>query len=185
MLTLRVKRPSAGGFSREHTVHQVLSLSKGLITDIRGYSTRGEEESPTVGGLSDVPGITARQVIPILNVSSLARSFDWFGKLGWHKKWDWRDPAATPSFGAVGSGDCEIFLSLNGQGGRGNDDGVGGAGMWISVWIDDVDRAYAVCRREGIEVIRPPHDELWGVREMHVRHPDGHVFRISQASHSH
>jgi hypothetical protein len=20
----------------------------------------------------------------------------------------------------------------------------------------------------------------WGVREMHVRHPDGHVFRISQ-----
>jgi hypothetical protein len=20
----------------------------------------------------------------------------------------------------------------------------------------------------------------WGVREMHVRHPDGHVFRVSQ-----
>jgi hypothetical protein len=26
----------------------------------------------------------------------------------------------------------------------------------------------------------PPTDEQWGVREMHVRHPDGHVFRISQ-----
>jgi hypothetical protein len=38
-------------------------------------------------------------VIPILNVSSLVRSFDWFGKLGWHKTWDWRDPAATPTFG--------------------------------------------------------------------------------------
>ena len=25
----------------------------------------------------------------------------------------------------------------------------------------------------------PPTDEPWGVREMHVRHPDGHVFRIS------
>jgi hypothetical protein len=26
----------------------------------------------------------------------------------------------------------------------------------------------------------PPTDEPWGVREMHVRHPDGHVFRISK-----
>src|SRR5207244_209833 len=93
MLTVRVKRPSASGFSHEHTVHQVLSLRKGLITDIRAYSTDSEEQSPTVGGLGDVPGITARFVIPILNVSNLARSFDWFGKLGWHKKWDWRDPA--------------------------------------------------------------------------------------------
>jgi uncharacterized glyoxalase superfamily protein PhnB len=57
--------------------------------------------------------------------------------------------------------------------------------MWIAVWIDYVDRAYAVCLREGIEVIRPPRDDVWGVREMHVRHPDGHVLRISQASHSH
>jgi hypothetical protein len=55
MLTLRVKRPSAGGFLRDHIVHQVLRLRQGLITDIRGYSSRGEEESPTVGGPGDVP----------------------------------------------------------------------------------------------------------------------------------
>jgi hypothetical protein len=24
-------------------------------------------------------------------------------------------------------------------------------------------------------------NEPWGVREMHVRHPDGHVFRIGRA----
>ena len=28
----------------------------------------------------------------------------------------------------------------------------------------------------------PPTDEPWGVREMHVRHPDGHVFRISKGN---
>ncbi len=78
MLSRLAARPRA-----ELTVHQVLRLRKGLIADIRGYLTRGEEESPTVGGLGVVPGITARHVIPILNVSSLARSFDWFGKLGW------------------------------------------------------------------------------------------------------
>jgi hypothetical protein len=32
----------------------------------------------------------------------------------------------------------------------------------------------------------PPTDEPWGVREMHVVHPDGHTFRISQpAPHDH
>ena len=25
---------------------------------------------------------------------------------------------------------------------------------------------------------RPPTDEPWGVREFHLRHPDGHTFRI-------
>jgi len=30
-------------------------------------------------------------------------------------------------------------------------------GVWMSIWVDDV-----------------------AVREMHVRHPDGHVFRISR-----
>jgi uncharacterized glyoxalase superfamily protein PhnB len=35
---------------------------------------------------------------------------------------------------------------------------------------------------EGLEITFPPTDEPWGVREMHVRHPDGHVFRISRAT---
>jgi hypothetical protein len=63
---------------------------------------------------------------PILNVSDLPASFAWFRRLGWEKAWDWGDP---PTFGAVRSGDCEIFLCLEGQGGR---------GMWMSLWVDDV-----------------------------------------------
>jgi len=42
-----------------------------------------------------------------------------------------------------------------------------------------------VCVREGLEVLRPPRDEPWGPREMHLRHPDGHVFRVSQERHTH
>ena len=47
-----------------------------------------------------------------------------------------------------------------------------------SIFVDDVDAVYARCRREGLEVTREPVDEVWGVREFHVRHPDGHIFRI-------
>jgi len=27
-------------------------------------------------------------------------------------------------------------------------------------------------------VSMPPTDEPWGVREFHLRHPDGHIFRV-------
>jgi len=61
----------------------------------------------------------AKGLTPILNVSDLRQSFAWFEKLGWQKSWDWGDP---PTFGAVCSGECTIFLCQNGQGGRGKAD---------------------------------------------------------------
>jgi hypothetical protein len=113
----------------------------------------------------------AKGLTPILNVTSLPETFAWFEKLGWQKGWDWGDP---PTFGAVCSGKCEIFLCQGGQGGRGQ------SGVWMSIWVDDVDEIHRQCLERGIEVTFPPTDEPWGVREMHVRHPDGHVFRISR-----
>jgi catechol 2,3-dioxygenase-like lactoylglutathione lyase family enzyme len=131
----------------------------------------------------------AHGLTPILNVSKIVESFAWFEKLGWKKGWDWGDP---PTFGGVCSGKCEIFLCEGGQGGRGKgtnpstfgDDGdeTADKGVWMSVWVDDVDEIYRHCLEQGIEVTWPPTDEPWGVREMHVRHPDGHVFRISRGT---
>ena len=124
---------------------------------------------------------------PILNVSDIQESFAWFEKLGWRRHWDWGSP---PTFGAVCSGECEIFLCQGAQGGRGKSAltttrGIPGAeaadkGVWMSILVDDVDAVYQHCRKEGLEVTYPPTNEPWNVREMHVRHPDGHVFRISQ-----
>ena len=113
----------------------------------------------------------AHGLTPILNVGEFGASIAWFEKLGWRKLWEYGDP---PTFGAVGSGACEIFLCLDGQGGRGGENGV-----WISIWVDDVDQVHRTCLAQGLEVTWPPTNEPWGVREMHVRHPDGHVFRIS------
>ncbi len=127
----------------------------------------------------------AKCLIPILNVSNIVESFAWFERLGWTKAWDWDDP---PTFGAVRSGECEIFLSQDGQGGRGKSDltttkgsGEGGdKGVWMSIWVDDVDAVHRHCLEQGLEITLPPTDEPWNVREMHVRHPDGHVLRISK-----
>jgi len=129
----------------------------------------------------------AKGLTPILNVSDLQASFAWFEKLGWRRSWDWGDP---PDFGGVVSGECQIFPGLNGQGGRGRSDfkttfGPGGSdaaekGVWISIWLEDVDTVHRHCVEQGLDIVWPPHDMPWNVREMYVRHPDGHVFRIGK-----
>lgn len=131
--------------------------------------------------------MNAKGLTPILNVSDIKKSFDWFEKLGWRKGWEWGDP---PTFGGVCSGKCEIFLCQDGQGGRGKSDlrttfgdeanESADKGVWMSIWVDDVDEVHRRCLARGIEVTWEPEDMPWNVREMHVRHPDGHVFRISR-----
>jgi hypothetical protein len=129
----------------------------------------------------------AKRLTPILNVSDILQSFAWFEKLGWKKGFDWGSP---PTFGSVCSGECEIFLCQNAQGGRGKSalkmtfgpegDEAGDKGVWMSIWVEDVDAVHQLCLEQGLEVAWPPTDMPWNVREMHVRHPDGHVFRISR-----
>ena len=123
---------------------------------------------------------------PILNVSDIVASFAWFAMLGWTKGFDWGTP---PTFGSVCSGKCEIFLCQGAQGGRGRsaltstaDDDSAEKGVWMSMWVDDVDAVHGHCVAQGLDVTMPPTDQPWGVREMHLRHPDGHVFRISRGS---
>ena len=126
------------------------------------------------------------RLTPILNVTDLDESFAWFEKVGWSKCWAYGEP---PSFGAVASGECEIFLCRDGQGSRGGpmprhpgDDDTGG--VWMSWWVpsrEDLDAAHARVVERGLTVTWPPTDEPWGVREFHLRHPDGHTFRVSAA----
>jgi uncharacterized glyoxalase superfamily protein PhnB len=53
-------------------------------------------------------------------------------------------------------------------------------GVWMSVFVEDVDDVYQQCISNGLDVTYSPHDMSWNVREMHVRHPDGHVFRVGR-----
>jgi catechol 2,3-dioxygenase-like lactoylglutathione lyase family enzyme len=128
--------------------------------------------------------ILVHHVTPILNVSSLDQSFAWFEKLGWKKSWAWGDP---PDFGAVGCGPCEIFLCQDGQGCRGGpvprqreDDDTGGT--WMTWWvgsIPEVDALYQVAKGADMMITQAPVDYPWNTREFHLRHPDGHTFRVS------
>jgi hypothetical protein len=127
-------------------------------------------------------------IAPILNVSSLPATITWFEKWGWRKLWDFGTP---PTFGAVGvNDDFSIFLCQGAQGGRGKgpntttftNDGDENAdkGVWMSVFVDDVDAVHNQCVAAALDVTFPPTNMPWDVREFHLRHPDGHVFRVSK-----
>lgn len=116
--------------------------------------------------------LSVRHITPILNVRSVPDSIAWFEKLGFTKCWDYGSP---PTFGSVGAGAFEIFLCQNDQGGRDEH------ASWMTVWVDDLDGLHRRLSGAGLEIIKRPTLEPWGVLEMHVRHPDGHVLRLSQA----
>ena len=105
---------------------------------------------------------------PILNVKNIQASMDYYvQKLGFEKKWDWGDP---PDFGCVKRGKVEIFLCEGGQ---------GQPGMWMSIFMDDVDALFEEYKKSGATILDPPRDYPWDTREMLVEDLDGHRFRMS------
>ena len=145
-------------------------------------------------------------ITPILNVRDIPASIRWFESLGWVRCWTYNDGGmmknaadtdenGPANFAAVGSGEVEIFLCRGVQGGRdepgrpilpdGGEDPESN-GTWMTWWVRtpaEVDQAHALALKHGHTVIWPPTSEPWGVRECRVRHPDGHVFRISAPLH--
>jgi uncharacterized glyoxalase superfamily protein PhnB len=140
-------------------------------------------------------------VTPVLNVSSVGDSMEWFEALGWGRGFSWNDggmigggPHALGSnehgeagFGSVCSGDTTIFLCRGAQGSRGTREPASPGddetdGVWMSWWMgspEDVDELHEMAVRNGCMVTHPPTNEPWGIREFHLRHPDGHMFRVS------
>jgi uncharacterized glyoxalase superfamily protein PhnB len=130
--------------------------------------------------------VAVRSVSPILNVADVRFSLAWFEMLGWETTFVWDEDDGEPGFAGTGSGDVEIFLCRDGQGSRDArpsafafDESTGG--VWLSWFLEspkEVDAMHARALELGLEVTMPPTDEPWGVREFHLRHPDGHTFRI-------
>lgn len=130
--------------------------------------------------------MAVRAVTPILNVTSVVESQAWFAKVGWRVGFRWPE-GAEATFGSVCTDKTEIFLCVGAQGSRGTmapkfpgDDVTDG--VWMSWWVEspaEVDALYASVVAQGLIATYPPTDEPWGVREFHLRHPDGHMFRVS------
>ncbi len=49
----------------------------------------------------------------------------------------------------------------------------------MSIEVGDVDAAHAAAVAAGLEIVRPPTDEPWGIRRFFVRDPSGRVINVA------
>jgi len=110
-------------------------------------------------------------ITPILNVSDMGKSLDYYVKaLGFSIAWQWGEPTG---FACVKRGDVEIFMCEGAQ---------GSGACWMSIFVEDVDSLHEDYQASGANIIQPPTNFPWGVREMNIEDPDGHRFRIGSES---
>ncbi|MEM7457009.1 MAG: VOC family protein [Planctomycetota bacterium] len=141
------------------------------------------------------------KVTPVLNISDIGASFEWFEMFGWERSFSWNQNGligegamaasenehGAAGFGGVCCGEVTLFLCVGAQGSRGtrmpSSPGADDTdGVWMTWWMsnkNEVDELHRIAVENDCTVTWPPTDEPWGVREFHLRHPDGHMFRVS------
>lgn len=112
-----------------------------------------------------LPEIECERLHPTLSVRDVPAAVDYCtSRLGFQLGFLWGDP---PRFAGVTLGQVQLFLQLGTP---------SPAGCEVKFVVGDA--VHRECLAQGLDVTWPPTDMPWNVREMHVRHPDGHVFRI-------
>lgn len=148
--------------------------------------------------LAATEGVSANLfVTPILNVADVALVGRQFRVLGWQPAYSFQadggyvageDAAEGSVFACMNAGHGQVFLSLGTQGQRGGEPVAPGSGddvgaTWQSWYVGPaaaLDRLAERAVAAGFVVISPPQDRF-GLRELRIALPDGHVFRAFSA----
>lgn len=110
------------------------------------------------------PPLTFHTASPILPVSDLAKSLDYYVRvLGFAIEWQDASGAA-----AVSRGPCTLMLCQGDQ---------GHAGTWVWIGVSDADALHDEFKGRGAIVRHRPSDYPWA-REMQIADPDGNVLRL-------
>lgn len=109
------------------------------------------------------PRVTCERVHPLLQVRDVPAAVDFYvEKLGFEHGFLYGEP---PHFAGVELGDTQLFLQKSAQGSGG-----GGAAFVV----EDADALFAFQRAQGVEVLEPPGDRDYGLRDYVVRDLEGH-----------
>jgi predicted enzyme related to lactoylglutathione lyase len=101
----------------------------------------------------------------LLRPTDFERSFRFYAEsLGLHVYREWSSGSTWGVVFFLGGG----FLELSGSSRTGASESVG---LWLQV--RDVDAVGRELEEAGVDIIEPPTDKPWGLREMQIRDPDG------------
>lgn len=108
------------------------------------------------------PVVDCERLHPTLTVSDIRAAVDFYtGKLGFEPGFTWGDP---PTFAGVNLGKVQVFL----QQGTPNP-----AGASVSFVVNDADVLFEFHRAMGVDIVIPPEDRDYGLRDYCVRDLQG------------
>jgi catechol 2,3-dioxygenase-like lactoylglutathione lyase family enzyme len=110
-----------------------------------------------------IPDVECEQIHPELVVSDVLATADFYTKkLGFCLAFTGGDP---PSMAGVNLGNVQMFLE------RGTPNPNGCAVYFV---VGDADKLYEFQRANGVEIVQPPEDRNYGLRDYRVRDLDGY-----------
>ena len=113
----------------------------------------------------------------LLHPVNFERSFRFYAEsLGLHVYREWGRGSTRGVVFFLGGG----FLELSGSSHTGTSEN---AGLWLQV--RDVDDVGHELEEAGVDIIEPPTDKPWGLREMQIRDPDGLSLVIVEVPETH
>jgi catechol 2,3-dioxygenase-like lactoylglutathione lyase family enzyme len=118
------------------------------------------------GPVTTPPQIDCEQLHPVLVVNDVLAAADFYAdKLGFRKSFTWGDP---PTYAGVSLGQVQVFLNQGTPNPKGTE---------ICFAIGDADELYEFQRANGVEIVEPPGDRDYGIRDYSVR--DLHGYRLT------
>lgn len=111
------------------------------------------------------PKVECARMHPVLLVSDLAATIEFYTqRLGFTLGFTWPDP---PTFAGMDLGEMQLFLSATSD---------PPPVSIVSFVVDDADALFEFQNARGVEVLNPPGDRHYGLRDYRVRELNGHEF---------
>ena len=119
--------------------------------------------SPMTG--SSIAKFRVENIAPILYVTDMAKSLEFYVDTLGFKKADWGDD----NFTSINRDNSGIYLCKGGQ---------GQSGTWVWIGFDgDIFVLHQKLKLKGVTIKLPPTNFSWAY-EMQVEDPDGHILRF-------
>ena len=110
--------------------------------------------------------------VPTLRVNDAVKSCTFYcDVLGFKKNWEHRFGPEYPLFVSVRRGPTTIFLTEHPE---------CSSGALVYFYVKELHSLLAELKQNGAVLELGPIDQPWGVREIHLRDPDGNKLRFGQ-----
>ena len=110
--------------------------------------------------------------VPTLRVNDAAKSCAFYCEvLGFKKNWEHRFGPGYPLFVSVSRGTTTLFLTEHPE---------CSSGALVYFYVKEVNSLTTELKKKGAVLELGPVDQPWGVREIHLRDPDGNKLRFGQ-----